>query len=46
MWYFGNDLTRGEGDLTTDVTQYLKLTEAAELRDLHESWGQISLLIL
>jgi cation diffusion facilitator CzcD-associated flavoprotein CzcO len=39
-WYFGNGLTKKEGDLTVDMAAYLQ-SEAVDLRDIHESWWRI-----
>lgn len=40
-WYFGNGLSRKEGDPACDMTAYLQSAEGVDLRHLHESWWQI-----
>ncbi|OCK76331.1 FAD/NAD(P)-binding domain-containing protein [Lepidopterella palustris CBS 459.81] len=40
-WYFGNGWTKKEKDPESDMTPYLKLPGAVDLRDLHESWWDL-----
>lgn len=39
--YFGNGQTKKEQDPDYDITSYLRLQEANDLRDLHERWWDI-----
>ncbi|KXT10070.1 hypothetical protein AC579_2470 [Pseudocercospora musae] len=39
--YFGNGQTAKEKDPTSDMTPYLRLEEANDLRDLHERWWDL-----
>lgn len=40
-WYFGNGMSRREGDSSYDMTAYLRNDEEVDLRGVHESWWQI-----
>ena len=39
--YFGNGQTAKEQDPNSDMTPYLRLEEANDLRDLHERWWDL-----
>ncbi|TQV95833.1 flavin-binding monooxygenase [Cordyceps javanica] len=40
-WYFGNGWTKAEGDSSSDMTSYLKLPGAVDLKDIHEGWWDL-----
>ncbi|KAK0724476.1 hypothetical protein B0H67DRAFT_656999 [Lasiosphaeris hirsuta] len=40
-WYFGNGWTRREATADSDMTNYLKLPDQVDLRDIHESWWDL-----
>ena len=39
--YFGNGWTKGETDPDRDMTPYLRLEEANDLKDIHERWWDL-----